>query len=76
MKLARSAEKPASITRRELECLKWSAAGKSSWEIGQILNCSEATVNFHFSNLRRKFNTSTRQQAVIKAISMGLIHPT
>ncbi len=68
-------EKPAYITSRELECLKWSAAGKSSWEIGQILHCSEATANFHFSNLRRKFNTTTRQQAVIKAISLGLIHP-
>jgi LuxR family quorum-sensing transcriptional regulator LasR len=75
MKSSCAMEKPASITRRELECLKWSAAGKSSWEIGQILHCSEATANFHFSNLRRKFNTTTRRQAVIKAISLGLIHP-
>src|SRR3989338_2996584 len=51
-----------SITRCELECLKWGAAGKSSWEIGQILNCTEATVNFHFGNIRRKFNTTSRQQ--------------
>lgn len=64
-----------SITRCELECLKWSAAGKSSWEIGQILNCTEATVNFHFGNIRRKFNTTSRQQAVVKAINLGLIHP-
>jgi LuxR family quorum-sensing transcriptional regulator LasR len=69
------AEEPASITHRELECLKWSAAGKSSWEIGQILNCTEATVNFHFNNLRRKFNTTSRQHVVIKAINLGLIHP-
>lgn len=65
----------ASVTLRELECLKWSAAGKSSWEIGQILHCSEATVNFHFGNIRRKFNTTSRQQAVVKAIGMGLIQP-
>lgn len=75
MKPSCPTEKPDSITCRELECLKWSAAGKSSWEIGQILHCSEATANFHFSNLRRKFNTTTRQQAVIKAINLGLIHP-
>lgn len=64
------------ITSRELECLKWSAAGKSSWEIGYILNCTEATVNFHFSNIRRKFNTKSRQQALIRAINLGLINPS
>lgn len=63
------------ITPRELECLKWCATGKSSWEIGQILHCSEATVNFHFGNIRRKFNTTSRRQAVVKAIGMGLILP-
>lgn len=62
------------VTCSELECLKWSAAGKSSWEIGQILNCTEATVNFHFGNIRRKFDTSSRRQAVVKAINLGLIY--
>ena len=61
------------ITRRELECLKWSATGKSSWEIARILNCSESTINFHFSNIRRKFDTATRQQAIVKAMRLGLI---
>lgn len=64
-----------SLTPRELECLKWSAAQKSSWEIGLILHCSESAVNFHFSNIRRKFDTSSRRQAIVKAISMGLIQP-
>lgn len=68
-------EKPIYITDRELECLKWYATGKSSWAIGQILQCSDTTINFHFSNIRRKFNTATRQQAIIKAISLGLIQP-
>jgi LuxR family quorum-sensing transcriptional regulator LasR len=68
-------DKPAPLTLRELECLKWSAAGKSSWEIGQILHCTEATANYHFSNLRRKFNTTSRQQAVVRAINLGLINP-
>lgn len=63
------------VTSRELECLKWGAMGKSSWEIGYLLNCSEATVNFHFSNIRRKFNTKSRQQAVVKALQLGLINP-
>jgi LuxR family transcriptional regulator, quorum-sensing system regulator LasR len=76
MKLSSGAEKPISVTKRELECLKWSAAGKSSWEIGQILHCTEATINFHFGNIRRKFDTNSRQQAVIMAINIGLINPT
>lgn len=73
--LSHKTEISISVTPRELECLKWCAVGKSSWEIGQILSCSEATVNFHFSNIRRKFNTTSRQQAIVKAINMGLIHP-
>lgn len=64
-----------SVTDRELECLKWSAAGKSSWDIGQILRCTEANVNYHFGNIRRKFNTKSRHQAVARAISLGLIDP-
>ncbi len=61
------------LTPRELECIKWGAAGKSSWDIAHILNCSEAAVNFHFANIRRKFNTSSRHQAVVRAIRMGII---
>ncbi len=64
------------ITPREMECLKWCAEGKSSWDIAHILRCSEAVVNFHFGNLRRKFNTTSRRQAVVKAIRFGMIHPS
>jgi LuxR family quorum-sensing transcriptional regulator LasR len=63
------------LTRRELEVLNWVMAGKSSWEISKITSCSEATVNFHMANVRQKFNVNTRQQAVVKAIALGLITP-
>ncbi len=69
-------EEPAPITQRELECLKWSAAGKTSWETAQILNCAEATVNFHINNVRRKFDVNSRRQAIVKAIRLGMINPT
>jgi LuxR family quorum-sensing transcriptional regulator LasR len=68
-------EAPPRLTRRELEVLQWVMAGKSSWEISMITRCSEATVNFHLANVRQKFNVNTRQQAVIKAISLGLLIP-
>lgn len=72
---AGSGETAPRLTRRELEVLNWVMAGKSSWEISKITNCSEATVNFHLANVRQKFNVNTRQQAVVKAISLGLISP-
>lgn len=75
IKPSRQIERAIPVTPRELECLKWGASGKSSWEIGHILNCTEATVNFHFSNIRRKFSTTSRQQAIVKAIRLGLICP-
>ncbi|MET0980905.1 MAG: LuxR family transcriptional regulator [Telluria sp.] len=68
-------EAPPRLTRRELEVLQWVMAGKSSWEISMITRCSEATVNFHLANVRQKFNVNTRQQAVVKAISLGLLNP-
>jgi DNA-binding CsgD family transcriptional regulator len=68
-------EAPVKLTARELECLKWVMEGKSSWEISRIIMCSEATINFHASNFKKKFNVRTRQQAVVKAIKLGLIVP-
>lgn len=70
----RSEKNVPALTQRELECLKWCAAGKSSWEIGQILHCSEAVVNFHIGNVRRKFDVTSRRHAVAKAIQLGLIN--
>ena len=63
------------LTIKELECLKWIMGGKSSWDISQILGCSEATINYHATNLRKKFNVRTRQQVVVKAIKEGIITP-
>lgn len=64
------------LSRRETECLRWHAFGKTSWEIGHILNVSESCINFHFNNIRRKFNVSRRHEAVLKAIEWGLLSVT
>ncbi|MGE8149934.1 response regulator transcription factor [Pseudomonas vancouverensis] len=61
------------LTTREKEALIWSAKGKSSWEISRIFNCTEAGVNYHFSNIRRKFGVSSRWMAVMMALELGLI---
>jgi len=61
------------LSERERQCLIWHAAGKTSWEIGRILNVTEACVNFHFSNIRVKFKVSRRHEAVLKAVNLGMI---
>jgi LuxR family quorum-sensing transcriptional regulator LasR len=62
-----------SLTTRERDCLQWMAAGKTAWEIGRLLNISEAGVNFHIANLRSKFGVSRRNDVVIQALRLGLI---
>jgi LuxR family quorum-sensing transcriptional regulator LasR len=61
------------LTPCELECLKWCAAGKSTWDIAQILSCSEGAVNFHIGNLRKKFKVSSRSQVVAAAIHCKIL---
>lgn len=70
---AAAADVPFRLTARELECLQWSAIGKSSWEISTILSISESAVNFHMANIRSKFDVGSRRQAVVQAIRFGLI---
>lgn len=66
---------PPELTSRERECLLWAAEGKTSWEISQILSISERTVIFHLQNAGDKLKVSNRQQAVARALSMGLLTP-
>lgn len=63
------------LNEREMECLTWSARGKTSPEIAQIVNISKRTVNFHIENACRKLNVATRTEAVVKATSGRLIDP-
>jgi DNA-binding CsgD family transcriptional regulator len=66
--------KPSSeLSEREKACLSWTALGKSSWEIGQILSISENTAVFHIKNAMKKLGTNTRTGAAVKAIQLGLI---
>lgn len=67
---------PAQLTERERECLLWAADGKTTWETSRILNISERTVIFHLQNVSEKLNVANRQQAVARAVALGLITPT
>ncbi len=61
------------LSPRELECLKWTAAGKAHSEIAIILNLSEHTVRGYLKEARLKLDSVTLAQAVSKASSLGLI---
>lgn len=61
------------LTPREIEILHWTKEGKSAWAVGQILAMSEATVQTHLRNVRRKMGVSSKHQAILRAIGLGLI---
>lgn len=61
------------LSKRELECLKWVALGKTSWETGRILGLSEHTINFHMRNACQKLGADNRLAAVAIALRQGLI---
>lgn len=68
-----NAESDMLVSARELDCLKWTAAGKTAWEASIILGISERTVRFHLNAAREKLNCTTTTQAVAKAITYQLI---
>ena len=61
------------LTGREKDALKWTRAGKTAWEMGQILGISYATANFHLQNAQKKLLSTDKHQAVLKAIDLQLI---
>ncbi|BBC02347.1 DNA-binding CsgD family transcriptional regulator [Bradyrhizobium japonicum] len=65
-------EKKVTLSQREITCMRWVAEGKSSWEIGVILEISLNTVNFHIKNAMRKLGATTRIQAVAIAIRLNV----
>jgi DNA-binding CsgD family transcriptional regulator len=52
------------LSPREYECLEWSAAGKSAWEIGCILGIARRTVTFHLENAKAKLGVASLHQAI------------
>jgi len=61
------------LTSREIDCLSWTARGKTAWEIGEILDISERTVRFHLKHIMQKLDVPSKYQAVLKAVEMDLL---
>jgi len=61
------------LSKREVECLRWAALGKTDAEIAMILGRSCATVRFHIHNAATKLEAVNRSQTVFKASQLGYL---
>lgn len=61
------------LSDREIDCLNWTASGKTSSEIAEIMQLSEHTVNHYLNRATKKLDTVNRTQAVAKALRIGII---
>jgi LuxR family quorum sensing-dependent transcriptional regulator len=68
-------QKVAQLTRRETECVQFAAAGKSNWEIAQILGIQEDTVKKTLRRAGDKLETVNRAHLVASAIAKNQIFP-
>ncbi|HLO13890.1 MAG TPA: response regulator transcription factor [Anaerolineales bacterium] len=62
-----------SLTPRELEVLEWMATPNTYKQIAFQLSVSEETIRTHAKNILEKMKQSSRTQAVLSAMRLGLI---
>lgn len=62
-----------SLSAREIECLKWTADGKTAWEISMILSLSNRTVEKYLCEAATKLGAVNRVQCVAEALRRGII---
>lgn len=63
----------ARLTRREIQCLKWAAAGKTDALIAELMSVSAPTVRFHMKNAAQKLGAYGRSQTVRAATMLGYV---
>lgn len=56
------------LSRRECECLRLVAAGKTDWEIAAILGLSPETVHQYVKRARRAYDVVSRTQLVVNGL--------
>lgn len=62
------------LSRRELEVLRLMAQGWDTQRIANELGISRHTVRNHIRNLRQRLNASTKLDAVVKGLRLGILH--
>ena len=61
------------LSRRESECVKWIAEGKTTWETSVILGIAEDTARQYLRSAAEKLDTRTRAHLVSRAHRMNLL---
>ena len=63
------------LTSRQLEIAHWLIAGKTDWEIGEILRISRKTANYHVEQMKRRYGVHSRNQLVAVIMRDGGLPP-
>jgi DNA-binding NarL/FixJ family response regulator len=63
------------LTDRELQVLTLTGKGFTNKAIGVQLGISDRTVQNHLATIFQKLNAESRTEAVMLAVSLGLISP-
>lgn len=58
---------PSELHPKQLECLRWAAAGKAYRDIADIVGISPRTVRFHLDAARTRYGYATITQAIVRA---------
>jgi DNA-binding NarL/FixJ family response regulator len=66
-------ESPEKLTERETEVLRLLAKGKANKEIASELIIGIKTVKTHVSNILSKLGVTSRTQAALYAVRVGLV---
>ena len=72
--LRQSRATPASaLARREVETLRWIAAGLTHGQIARRMDLTEATVSTYVKRIRSKLHVGNKADLTRKAIELGLL---
>jgi DNA-binding CsgD family transcriptional regulator len=61
------------LSAREIECMKWVAAGKTNWEVAKVLGISKSTVHFHVERVKKKLRKTSRTEVVATLLLHGFL---
>lgn len=75
MREVRVPDSPEALTERETEVLRLLGQGRANKEIAASLTITEKTVKTHVSNILAKLGVSSRTQAALYAVRIGLVTP-
>ena len=73
MREIRAPQSVEKLTERETDVLRLIALGRANKEIALEFSVSEKTVKTHVSSILRKLNVSSRTQAALHAVRIGLV---